>query len=163
MPLLLMLWCNVVKRNWTIILMQRYYFFSRPYMVRYNLELIFVNCSINQTLTMKRFFNTVLFFLLLSLNSLHLQAQHPRRTKDTIKTTAECKFCKETIEKSLSKVKGIRKVTCDYQKHEVYVVYNSKRTNINDIRKVLTDLGYDADDMKANNVKTKQIQHSKTP
>ncbi len=26
MPLLLMLWCNVVKRNWTIILMQTVYY-----------------------------------------------------------------------------------------------------------------------------------------
>ncbi len=26
MPLLLMLWCNVVKRNWIIILMQTVYF-----------------------------------------------------------------------------------------------------------------------------------------
>src|ERR1700741_3674744 len=88
-------------------------------------------------------------------------AQNPRRTKATIKTSAECKFCKQSIEKSLGAMNGVRKVTCDYQKHEVYVMFNSKKTSLNDIKKALNDLGYDADDQPASNVKANSIKQNK--
>lgn len=89
------------------------------------------------------------------------QADNPRRVKATIKTSAECKFCKENIESSLKKVKGIRKVTCDYVKHEIYVVYNSKKITIEEIREELNGMGYDADGQKANFDKYKKPEHEK--
>ena len=86
-------------------------------------------------------------------------AQNARRTKATVKTSAECKFCKENIEESLRKVKGIRRVNVDFVKHEVYVIYNSKKITIEQIRKELNDIGYDADGQKANFDKYKVPEH----
>jgi mercuric ion binding protein len=85
-----------------------------------------------------------------------------RRAKATIKTSAECEFCKKSIEKNIAAVKGIRKVSCDYKKHEVYVTYNAKVVTIEDIRKAMNDLGYDADGQPASNLKSNQIKHNKT-
>lgn len=87
-------------------------------------------------------------------------ADNPRKVKATIKTSAECKFCKENIETSLKKVKGIRRVSCDYVKHEVYVTYNSKKITIEQIRKELNDMGYDADGQKPNFDKYKKQEHN---
>lgn len=88
-------------------------------------------------------------------------AQNPRKTQAIIKTSAECQFCKKSIEKKLSSIKGVRKVNCDYQKHEIDVLFNSKKVSLNDIRKTLNEMGYDADDQPANNVKSNTIKHNK--
>lgn len=89
----------------------------------------------------------LLFFLLSATKTL---ADNPRKVKATIKTSAECIYCKENLEESLKKVKGIRKITCDYIKHECYVVYNSKKITIEQIRAKMNEIGYDADGQKAN-------------
>lgn len=109
---------------------------------------------------LKRF---TIFLLLISgiCMATPAQAQNPRRMCATIKTTAECEFCKQNIEETLGKVKGIRKVKVDFKKHEVYVNYNSKKITLDQIRKELNDLGYDADDQKANFDKFKKSEHDK--
>lgn len=100
----------------------------------------------------------LLFYFFLSNNA---SAGNPRKVKVTIKTSAECVYCKENLEESLAKVKGIRKVKCDYVKHEVYVVYNSKKISIEQIRTKMNEMGYDADDQKANFDKFKKSEHDK--
>jgi len=102
---------------------------------------------------------TAAFFLSFCFFSLILTAQNPRKTKITIKSSAECEFCKKNIEKSLKKVKGIRRVECDFIKHEVYFTYNSKKISPEEIRMELNAIGYDADDQKANFDKYKKIKH----
>lgn len=100
----------------------------------------------------------LLFFIFFSSKGF---AGNPRKVKITIKTSAECVYCKENLEETLSKVKGIRKVNCDYVKHEVYVVYNSKKITIEQIRTKMNEMGYDADDQKANFDKFKKSEHEK--
>lgn len=106
-----------------------------------------------------RLLSLLFLFLFVSKTSL---ADNPRRVKATIKTSAECVYCKENLEESLRKVKGIRKVECDYVKHEVYIVYNSKRITIEKIRSIMNEMGYDADGQKANFDKFKKPEHEKT-
>lgn len=121
----------------------------------------FVNCSefIAKTMQIRLFIPLFLLFFLFS--SSQALAANPRKVKATIKTSAECVYCKENLEESLKKVKGIRKVTCDYVKHEVYVVYNSKKITIEQIRTKMNEIGYDADDQKANFDKFKKSEHEK--
>lgn len=108
---------------------------------------------------MKNKFLPVLVFIFSLFIAKPALADNPRRVKVTIKTSAECKFCKENIEESLKKVKGIRRVNVDFVKHEVYVVYNSKKITIEQIRKEMNDIGYDADGQKANFDKYKVSEH----
>ena len=105
----------------------------------------------------KIIFICLLFFYGISFSI----SQNPRRMKSVIKTSAECEFCKKTIEKNLSKVKGIKKVECDYVKHEISLVYNSKKISLDEIKKQLNTMGYDADDQKANFDKFNKINHKK--
>ena len=106
----------------------------------------------------KKFFLALVFIFSLFL-AIPAIADNPRRAKATIKTSAECQFCKANIESSLKKVKGIRKVNCDYVKHEVYVMYNSKKISLEQIRKEMNEMGYDADGQKANFDKYKKSEH----
>ncbi len=97
-----------------------------------------------------------LFLLFSAVSSFNAIADNPRKVKVTIKTSAECIYCKDNLEKSLKKVKGIKKVNCDYVKHEVYIVYNSKKISIEEIRTKMNGMGYDADDQKASFDKFKE-------
>lgn len=66
-----------------------------------------------------------------------------------IKTeTIQCGMCKERIEEALSKENGVKSVTVDVDKKETTVVFNPKKTNAETIKKAITAVGYDADDMK---------------
>ncbi len=124
-------------------------------------SIFFVNCNEFMIKTMQIRLLTPLFLLFFVVSSFAASAGNPRRVKATIKTSAECIYCKENLEESLKKVKGIRKVNCDYVKHEVYVVYNSKKITIEEIRTKMNEMGYDADDQKANFDKFKKTQPEK--
>jgi periplasmic mercuric ion binding protein len=82
-----------------------------------------------------------------------------RKTSATIKSTVECELCKVNIEKNLSKVKGVRKVNANYQQHQIEVVYNSRKISLAEIKKIISDLGYDADEVPANNRMNQLLKH----
>ena len=71
--------------------------------------------------------------------------------KDTvrIKTSSICDMCKRTIEGDLAFEKGVTYSNLDLEANEVTVVYKPKLTNPDIIRKRLTEIGYDADSLKA--------------
>lgn len=68
-----------------------------------------------------------------------------------IKTTAECEECKERLEKVMAYEKGVKKSNLDLETKVLTVVFNPKKTTIETIKKVISDTGYDADDVPANN------------
>ncbi len=119
-------------------------------------SIFFVNCSEFMMKTMQKRIFISLFLLFFAVSSFNAIADNPRKVKVTIKTSAECIYCKENLEESLKKVKGIKKVNCDYVKHEVYIVYNSKKISIEEIRTKMNGMGYDADDQKASFDKFKE-------
>ncbi len=67
-----------------------------------------------------------------------------------IKTSAQCSMCKDRLEKSLSKTKGIEKVSLNVDTKELAVSYNSKKTSDTKIRTAVANVGYDADDIARN-------------
>src|SRR6476619_4568312 len=70
--------------------------------------------------------------------------------KAVIKTpTVNCEDCKTRIENRLLHEYGVSSVKADYRKHTVAVVWYSDRTNIENIKTALANLGYDADDVAA--------------
>ena len=66
-----------------------------------------------------------------------------------IQTSAQCGMCKDRIEETLAFEKGVKKSELDLETKIVTVYYKSSKTNPNKIRTVLTKVGYDADDMPA--------------
>ncbi len=60
-----------------------------------------------------------------------------------------CETCGPQIEKKLLKEKGVQMVVIDEKEMTIRVTYNSKKTDVGTIRKAISNLGYDADDVKA--------------
>ncbi len=87
-------------------------------------------------------------FLLLSPE---LHAQKPSKYQvDTIQVSSQCSMCKDRIEEGLAFERGIKSSTVDYAKGELIVRYKTKRTNLDEIRKAVSEMGYDADEVPAN-------------
>ena len=66
-----------------------------------------------------------------------------------IKTSAKCDDCKERIEKALAFEKGVKDVKVNLETAVVSITYNPEKTNPTSLKKVISSIGYDADDIKA--------------
>ena len=79
-----------------------------------------------------------------------ISAQTPARLTATIKTpTVQCEKCKARIENYMSHEAGIVKINVDYKKKTTTVTYMTDRTNIENIKAMIANVGYDADDVTA--------------
>ncbi|MFN3307362.1 MAG: heavy-metal-associated domain-containing protein [Candidatus Kapaibacteriota bacterium] len=85
------------------------------------------------------------FLLLLSYV---LTSQNQNISKAEIKTSAVCEMCKERIEKGLKKKEGIISLNLDVDTKILSLEYDSTKITLDEIRKSITKLGYDADDLK---------------
>lgn len=57
--------------------------------------------------------------------------------------------CKTSIENFLVHEYGVSSVKADYRRHTVTVTWYTNRTNIENIKTALANMGYDADDVTA--------------
>lgn len=65
-----------------------------------------------------------------------------------INTSAQCDMCRMKIEGKLNEHKGIRVASLDIRSKKLTVKYNPEKTTVEEIKKAVTDLGYDADEAK---------------
>lgn len=79
--------------------------------------------------------------------SLQLSAQSVKL--DTILTSAECGQCKDRIEGKLNYTKGVKFAELNYESKELVVRYKTKHISLDEIRKIVNQIGYDADHTKA--------------
>lgn len=63
---------------------------------------------------------------------------------------AQDEACKTRIEQYLSRTYGVSDARVNYHRHYVYVRWFPDRTNIENIKTAIANLGYTADDVKAN-------------
>lgn len=63
---------------------------------------------------------------------------------------ARTEVCKNRIENYFLREYGVVSTRVNFKKHTVTVLFIPTRTNINNIRTALANLGFDADDVKAN-------------
>ncbi|MFN3589312.1 MAG: heavy-metal-associated domain-containing protein [Spirosomataceae bacterium] len=73
-----------------------------------------------------------------------------QRGEVEIKTSAVCGMCKSRIERDLGLTKGVEKATLDLKTKVVTVSYNTKKTNAAQIKSAISQIGYDADEVVAN-------------
>ena len=67
-----------------------------------------------------------------------------------IKTpNALCAVCKERIEGQLKRYDGVAEATVNFKKGETKVKYITDRINIEEIKAIIANCGYDADDVPA--------------
>jgi periplasmic mercuric ion binding protein len=87
-------------------------------------------------------------FLLFFIANIGFAGDNPQIVK--IKTSAVCGMCKRKIEKNLVFEKGIEDVNLDIPSKIVTVKFNSKKTSIAEIKKIIANTGYDADEVTSN-------------
>lgn len=85
-------------------------------------------------------------FIIALLTTLNLSAQDSKFDTITIKTTAVCDMCIETIEKGFAFEQGVKSSKVDLDANTVTVVYNNRKTDAETVKKALTEMGYGADE-----------------
>ena len=75
--------------------------------------------------------------------------------KETVEilTSASCfegLCCKERIEEEMQFTRGVTAVDLDIESQVLSVTFKTKKTDVDKLRKVISLLGYNADDVKAN-------------
>ena len=97
--------------------------------------------------TMKKVRTVTIAALLIFAFSFAGNAQGMKYVK--IKTSAQSDLCKTTIEKSIKGEKGNEEANLDLESKVVTVKYSEADSDYDKITKVITDLGYSADDKPA--------------
>ena len=101
----------------------------------------------------------VSIFTLAGLSGFAQEKEKAKKTEEIkIQTSAICGMCEERIENDLSFEKGVKSVDLDNETKIVTVGYDPKKTDPDKIRKAISDIGYDADDVPAD-----QEAHDKLP
>jgi copper chaperone CopZ len=96
-----------------------------------------------------KYFQVIMIITCLLFGLRSLMAQQQKTDTVSIKTSAVCSMCKERIEQGLAFEKGIKDVNLDLSTKIVKVIYNTGKITPEAIRKKITSLGYDADDLQA--------------
>ena len=90
-----------------------------------------------------------IFIALFSILTINAWAQ-----KETIQiiTSAECvaNCCKDRIEEEMQFTKGVTAVNLDIESQVLTVTFKTKKNSIENIRTIISNLGYNADDVRAN-------------
>ena len=73
----------------------------------------------------------------------------PKEKEIKIQTSAICGMCEERIESNMAFEKGVKSVELDDETKIVTITYKTAKTNPEKLRKAISDLGYDADDVEA--------------
>jgi copper chaperone CopZ len=68
--------------------------------------------------------------------------QKKKKTEVTFSVNMHCDKCKTNIEKTLTWEKGVKDIETKLQKKTVRIVFDSKKTTKEKLKKVIEDLGY---------------------
>lgn len=92
--------------------------------------------------------------LAMGLFTLTATAQEKPKKVETIeiKSSVVCNECKERIEHDLAYEKGVRFVEVDLKTKMVTVEYKTTKTDEEKIKKAISKIGYDADEVEADPV-----------
>lgn len=91
--------------------------------------------------------NLILTFAFIVALTVSAQAQKDLKTVN-IKTSAVCEMCKATLEKDLTFEKGVKSVNLDLETKVLIIDYVEGKTSPDLLRKRVTMVGYNADQMK---------------
>ena len=87
------------------------------------------------------------FFIVLSLTS--FSQKKPKVQTEFISTSSQCDACKERIEGKLNYTKGIKSAELDLETNKIEVKFSAKKITLLEIKQILNQLGYDANESKA--------------
>ncbi|MFN7012675.1 MAG: heavy-metal-associated domain-containing protein [Bacteroidia bacterium] len=105
---------------------------------------------------MKKIILSLLAILL--INALQAQEKTKKLEIITIKTSAVCDMCKNTLEKTMAYEKGVKKADLNVETKVFTITYNPQKTSPEKIKKAINKAGYDADDCPADSKAYENLQ-----
>ena len=87
----------------------------------------------------------VLTIMLLGVTSF---AQN-KNAKASLEVDGVCLMCKERIEKASVKTKGVKSAVWDVKTHELKLIYDERKTNLETIQNNIVAVGHDTKELKA--------------
>lgn len=104
--------------------------------------------------------NIIIPAVLFCFAAIQMSAQDNNVIKDTvlIQTSAKCNDCKERLEHDMAFEKGVKAVELDSETKVLTIVYKNNKTTEEKLKIAITKIGYDADDMPAD-----QKAHDRLP
>jgi len=97
---------------------------------------------------MKRLTLTLIILAVLTVAS-YSQEKKSKTGIIEIKTSAVCEMCKERIENYMSFERGVKSVDLNLETKILKIEYKTAKTTPEKLREAVTKIGYDADDMEA--------------
>ncbi|WP_452219509.1 heavy-metal-associated domain-containing protein [Lacinutrix salivirga] len=89
----------------------------------------------------------VLFVLVLLFTSLTF-AQN-KNARASLEVDGVCLMCKDRIEKASIKTKGVKSAIWNVKTHELKLIYDERKTNLEAISKSIASVGHDTKEIKA--------------
>lgn len=93
-----------------------------------------------------------LMFILFAVLFVQAATAQEKKKVETIviQTSAECQQCKDRLEEMLNYTKGVKYSDLDLTNMKLTIKYSPSKISSEDLKKKISELGYDADDVKAN-------------
>jgi len=82
-----------------------------------------------------------------------------KNTKASIEVDGVCQLCKKRIEKAAIRTKGVKSAFWNVNTHELKLIYDGRKTNIETISTNIAKVGHDTKEVKA----TKEAYNSVNP
>ncbi len=92
----------------------------------------------------------MILFALMFIQGVNAQEKKAKFETVIIQTSAECGDCKDRIEGLLNYTKGVKFSELDVESKRLTVKFQPAKISLEAIKQKLVDLGYDADEKKAN-------------
>ncbi len=96
-------------------------------------------------------------FLFLISGYIFSQNAESKNVKAFFKVSGVCDMCKSRIEKGAIKVKGVKYASWNINSNNLSIIYNSKKTSLDNIHKNISDLGHDTEIYKASEEKYQSL------
>lgn len=96
-----------------------------------------------------RTMKTLMIIIVLFVTGTSWGQKAPKTATVIIHTSAECGECELRLEEGLNFTKGVVFAELNLDTRDITIKYSTKKTSLEELRKVINGLGYDADGQKA--------------
>ncbi len=90
----------------------------------------------------------IILLAVIMMMSISIYAQD-KNAKATIEVDGVCMMCKERIEKASIKTKGVKSAVWNVKTHELSLIYDERKTDLNTIQEGIAAVGHDTKEITA--------------
>ncbi|WP_431137348.1 heavy-metal-associated domain-containing protein [Psychroserpens mesophilus] len=72
-----------------------------------------------------------------------------KNAKGSLEVDGVCLMCKERIEKAAIRTKGVKSAIWNVETHELKLIYDARKTNLDAVTKSIVAVGHDTKEVKA--------------